>query len=65
MKFTEDPDLHVVIVCMHAGLQFLRISVGLQQFEGHLLAQALLGQKHVLEERKTNTNTGTGKMKVQ
>lgn len=42
-------DLHLVVLCHQAGLQFLRVSILLQQVQGQLLVQALLGQKRVLQ----------------
>lgn len=44
-------DLHLFVLCHQAGLQSLRVSILLQQVQGQLLVQALLGQKHVLRRR--------------
>lgn len=51
-------DLHIVIICHQAGLQFLRVVILLQQVQGQLVAQAQLGQKHVLQRADKGAKNG-------
>lgn len=44
-----DKDLHLFFLRQQAGLVFLRVSIFIQELQGQVTLQALLGQKHVLQ----------------